>query len=674
MKRTLLIALLSACLLPSPAQDTPLPEELMERMIENSDESDAERVHEMLSDLLRNPINLNTCSESDLDATGLFTPFQLFGIMKYREKYGPFFSIYELAAIPGFTPQLLQSVAPLIALSDRPENNSRQLHRGTLLTNLAIRMPASLAYTTDSLTEPYYPGSPLKFTSRLKVEAGERWAAGAAFEKDPGERWTNSNRPEHFSGFLEYTPGKTLKKIILGNFRVHRGMGLVHGLGFSSGVNGIAIDGYRRSYAKGFASTLEYDYYRGIYAEVSKGTLSTDLFCSAKPEDISLFRLEDPINLFEKTRRTGLHRTLTERDGYDLARQHTAGFAINRSAEQWSLGWSATASGMVLTSRGRDSVERIAPGSVEEKLQGGLSCYGVGFGRGYELFGEAAMDHRARMAVIAGGTFEINPALLINVAFRMYQQGYTGQTPKAYGTGTKPENETGISYGIHVVPFNNARLFLNTDISGEHHATVNKNDPGYKSDPGFSIRNNLRFVYALKEGPDFEIRITGRSRQKSLNEAGPGNSSFHVERQNRYRLNGSWGLSEKLILSGRMEFATLHTNGKLRTGKVVYSQVKLTPLEQIRISYRYLAFDTDHWDNRIYTYEPGVRYSFLFPAWYGTGTRNLLVFSVKLNRWITVRSKLGITAYAHRRETGSGQDIRPGNQVWDGEIQIQLDF
>ncbi|MCA1746823.1 MAG: hypothetical protein LC655_03940, partial [Bacteroidales bacterium] len=362
------------------------------------------------------------------------------------------------------TQEMLQAVAPLIALSDAPVKNSRQLPRGTLLTNLAIRMPASLAYESDSLATPYYPGSPFKFTSRLRIDAGDRWAAGAAFEKDPGEHWTNSKRPEHFTGFLEYNPGKTLKKVILGNFRIHRGMGLVHGLGFSSGVTGVAIDGYRRSYAKAFASTLEYDYYRGIYAEVAKGKWSADLFCSARPEDISLFRLEAPVNLFEQIRRTGLHRTVSERDGYDLARQYNAGFSVNRSAERWYMGWSAAGSKMGLTNRGRDSVERIAPGINEEKLQGGLSCYGVGFGKGYELFGEVAVDHQAKVAVINGATVEVNPALLINFAFRMYQPGYTGQTPKAYGAGTKPENETGISYGMNVAPFNNARLFLGTDI------------------------------------------------------------------------------------------------------------------------------------------------------------------------------------------------------------------
>ena len=75
---------------------------------------------------------------------------------------------------------------------------------------------------------------------------------------------------------------------------------------------------------------------------------------------------------------------------------------------------------------------------------------------------------------------------------------------------------------------------------------------------------------------------------------------------------------------------------------MIYSQVKVIPKEKIRLTYRYLAFNSNHWENRIYTYEPGVRYSFLFPAWYGKGTRNILTVSAKLNRWLTVRSKLGM--------------------------------
>jgi hypothetical protein len=668
MIRILLTALLTLLLPASYSQYLPLFEDLAEEFTENDDETGQELVHEMLSDLLRQPLNLNACSESDLNASGLFSPFQVYGILKYRERYGPFFSIYELAAIPGFTQELLRNVAPLIALSDLQANTSRPAPRGMLLSNIAIRLPASMAYKPDSTGIPVYPGSPLKFTSRLRVDAGDRWSAAAAFEKDPGEFWMNKGRPEHFTGYLEYSGNKCLRKVTLGNFRIHRGMGLVHGLGFRTAGSGVVTGGYRRSYSKAFASTMEYDYYRGMYADLATGKWSADLFCSVKPEDISLFRLTAPVDLFEQVRKTGLHRTESERNGTDLARQQTAGFSVNRSSERWYLGMALAGTRMELTQLGRDSADRFAPGLFQTSPRGAVSIYGVAFGNRYELFGEAAINQHTATAVIAGGTLEVNPALQTHFSFRRFEQGYTGLTPKAFSAGTRPENETGINWGFSLAPFNHARLLLNTDIS---HKNIL---PGEPAVPGFYLRNHLVFSYVPKAGPELELKITGRSKQKNSGSDGPGNGEYLHELQYRFRLNGRYTLSDRIILSARLEQARLKTGGRSYSGKILYSQITVIPAEKVRITYRYLAFDSEHWDNRIYTYEPGVRYSFLFPAWYGTGTRNLLVLSAKLGRRFTLRSKMGLTAYAHRRETGSAYDIRPGNRAWDGELQIQLDL
>jgi hypothetical protein len=668
MTRILLTALLTLLLPGSYSQDLPLFEDLAEGFTENDDETGQELVHEMLSDLLRQPLNLNRSSESDLNTSGLFSPFQVYGILKYRERYGPFYSIYELAAIPGFTQELLRDIAPLIALSDLQANTSRPAPRGMLLSNAAIRLPASMAYLPDSAGIPVYPGSPMKFTSRLRVDAGDRWSAAAAFEKDPGEHWMNRGRPEHFTGYLEYSGDKWLRKVTLGNFRIHRGMGLVHGLGFRTAGSGVVTGGYRRSYSKAFASTMEYDYYRGVYAEIATGKWSADLFCSVKPEDISLFRLTAPADLFDQVRKTGLHRTDSERNGVGLARQQTAGLSINRSAGKSYLGMSLTGAAMGLTKYGRDSVDRIAPGLFQTSPRGALSIYGVAFGNRYELFGEAAINQHTGTAVIAGGTFELNPALQTYFSLRRFDPVYTGLTPKAYGAGTRPENETGINWGVSLAPFNHARLLLNTDISQKD------NMPGLPAVPGFYLRNHLVFNYFPKAGPELELRITGRSKQKNSGSGRSGNGEYNHEQQYRFRLNGRWAIADQIILSARLEQARLKTGGRSYSGKILYSQITVIPAEKVRITYRYLAFDSEHWDNRIYTYEPGVRYSFLFPAWYGNGTRNLLVLSAKLDRRFTVRSKLGTTAYAHRRETGSGDDIRPGNRVWDGELQIQLDL
>ena len=60
------------------------------------------------------PLNLNSSSAEELERTGLFTPYQLNNLLEYREKYGEIYSIYELAAIPGFHPSKVKEIQPFI--------------------------------------------------------------------------------------------------------------------------------------------------------------------------------------------------------------------------------------------------------------------------------------------------------------------------------------------------------------------------------------------------------------------------------------------------------------------------------------------------------------------------------------------------------------------------------
>ena len=43
---------------------------------------------------------------------------------------------------------------------------------------------------------------------------------------------------------------------------------------------------------------------------------------------------------------------------------------------------------------------------------------------------------------------------------------------------------------------------------------------------------------------------------------------------------------------------------------------------------RYNLFKIDRWENRIYVYEPGLLYSYNFPAFYGSGTKLTGVFRI----------------------------------------------
>lgn len=670
MKWNWIIPALTFCVMPSVCQQADLVEKIALQIVESGDAEDVEQLHEWIITLMRNPLEINSCSKSELNRSGLFTPFRVHGILKYRDAYGPFFSIYELAAIPGFRREVLEDIAPLVVFTEDHSPGKNIYHRGHLLTNLSDRFPHSDAYLHHDADSPHYEGPPFKFTSRLKYEVGTQWVFAASFDKDPGEQWTNRNRPEHLSGYIQYRPDKILTNLVLGNFRIHRGMGLVHGTGFSAGTagtTGIALNGYRQSYVKAFASTMEYDYYRGLYAAAESGHWSIDLFLSERPEDISLFRPGNSADLYEQVRKTGLHRTSSERRGYNLAREQAAGCSVNWSSAQGYLGMAGTRSKLQLTEIGRDSVRFIGPVMLPDTGRSNLSLYGVHFGNGLELFGEAATDQQFRIACTGGVMYELNAATMLSLSVRRYQPGFTGQTSKASGTGSEPENESGMNCGMVITPFSQARLFLNTDISRNILAAAG-------TPPGFHFRSNVRFVYNPVKETEMLFVYSSRSGPALLTGSSPGSRYYKNESLNRYRFHATYNLSEKTRLSARIECSVMQSGGDRHNGKTGYVQFKTAPKKGTTILYRLLLFDSEYWDNRIYTYEPGVRYSFLFPAWHGRGTRNVVVTSMKPWRWLTIRTKLGLTNYAHRRETGTGHDTREGNRILDAELQVQIDL
>src|SRR5690606_7492632 len=87
------------------------------------------------------------------------------------------------------------------------------------------------------------------------------------------------------------------------------------------------------------------------------------------------------------------------------------------------------------------------------------------------------------------------------------------------------------------------------------------------------------------------------------------------------------------------------------------------------ITTRYALFDAEAYDTRIYAYEPDVLYSFSTPAYYGRGSRWLIIA-----KW-TVLPKLDLWAryaqwnYSNREDIGSGYSLIEGNR--SSEVKFQ---
>ncbi len=666
MRKLLLISLFAGCSVLLVAQEDMLLETLTSLAVENDNERGTLDLQETIQELLQNPVNLNSCNEQKLLDCGLFTPYQVFGILKHLQDYGPFFSIYELATIPGFKKSFLVNIQYLVVFEEEESPNKKHKNsKGMVLTNIQQKFPESKAYLSNDSIQPAFPGSPFKISSRFKYEIGKNITLGVAYEKDAGERMFQNKKPEHTTGYFRYAPGKILKNLTLGNFGIHTGIGLVHGLGFNSNGNGVQLNGFRTSWSKPKASTAEYNYYRGVLAEIGIKKWSCTGFYSCKLEDISLFGMKDSNqtnNLLEAKRETGLHRTASELNGRDLAWQHAAGISLNRNHLHVNYGISASGSKMKTTKVLRDSVPFI---TKAKNTSGNLSVYAIAYGEKFEVYGEYAINEELTPALLIGGNIELNPALSMYSSFRYYNPDFTSQIPGAYGTGSEINNEIGLNTGLLIIPFRNAKIMLDNDVCYFPAASY------YLSTPGFNYRSKVEFTYKFKGGQEITAKYSIKSREVDALRNSPGTKITTIKTREQWRLHYSYVVTENFTLSGRTALAV---SGKKDYGFLMYQQVKVKSSDWLSMTYRILLFDIDSWDNRIYCYEPGLRYSFLFPSYYRTGLKNTLVISSKFSRWISLRCRLGHIHYSDKWETGSGVEIRDGDQVFDIEFQLQLTF
>lgn len=243
-------------------------------------------VYENLIQLYTAPLDLNTCTREELAATYLLNERQLNRFFEYRAQFGNFLSIYELQAIPEFELALIYRLLPFVTVA--PQN--RKLWNG--LTNpsdhyLLVRTEQLLeekrGATADAPqsrdgTLQKFAGSPLQWYARYRYSRSRDFSFGITAEKDEGEAfsWKPSAHkygPDFLSFHAQVQHRGRLKNLILGDYQLQVGQGLIYSAGFSLGKGMETVYTIRRPTTgiRPYTSVTETGFFRGIAATYSLG-------------------------------------------------------------------------------------------------------------------------------------------------------------------------------------------------------------------------------------------------------------------------------------------------------------------------------------------------------------------------------------------------------------------
>ncbi|AMQ57406.1 hypothetical protein AO498_13240 [Algoriphagus sanaruensis] len=652
-------------------------ESLIERLFPIPDEDiDYEALYELFNQFYLEPLDLNKSDAELLLTSQLFTPLQVQALLQYRQDQGPLISLYELQAIPEFDLETIYSILPFVSLGNssgkirdfirdigREENAYLILrHRRTLEKRKGYLKPEPEG------ASPYL-GDPNELYLRGRIQHGRTFSLGFTLEKDAGEKlwWNNpTSKGVDFTSF-HFFRGNTLhfKAIVLGDFQVSFGQGLVFGAGYSLGKGAETITSIRRS-SLGllpYSAVTEAGFFRGggISKSIKNWTITS--FASRVKRDarISELEIENSNNELSSSSlpMAGFHRTPSE-------------LATRKQLTETNLGGNVT----YLSSSGKLNLGMNGlfthfefPLQRTPRIYNGFefsgdknwvsSGYANFYLKNFLFFGEAAVSQSKGKGMVFGLMGSIHPKIDLSLLWRNYDRDFQSFYATGFSENSRPINESGTYLGIQIKPSKHWKINGYWDMF---------------SFPWLKFR-----VYSPTQGWEWLARVSYQPRksliayfqvrgeQKDRNLSATENSQPLYQLGSIQKVNGllnlETDLSKNLFLRSRVLFSSVNSTSFHSKGIMVLQDFKFS-FSKTKLTGRIAVFDTDDYDSRLYTFENNVLWTFSIPAFSGQGIRYYLITEQKVSDRISLYWRISRTSYADRVTISSGnQEILSPNQT-----------
>ena len=637
-------------------------EQFAERLFQVQDSDiDYEEVYESLLLYYTDPLNLNRASEAQLASLYILSPVQIQTFLAHRDRLGDLLSIYELQSIEGFDLQLIQNLLPFVTVRENVLDNRPLLGRMLVEPNnyLLLRYTRILedqrGYSGEETNG--YRGSQDKFYGRFRVNHRDDFSMGVTFEKDAGEKFNFNNRNgfDFYSGHFMVENQGAFRKIIVGDYQLQVGQGLVFGSGFNPGKGAETVNTVKRNTVgiRPYTSVLETGFFRGFGATIPINDFEITTFYSYLKQDGNI-QNDTLFNDFEEfvnsIQNSGLHRTRSESSSKDQIKEQSFGgivsFRPNRKFQVGISGLSTHYSTPILKSdRPFNTFEFRGKQNTTAST---FASYQIA---NFNFFGEAARSSSGGMGAITGFISSLSPSVDMAMSIRNYEKDFHSFYGLAFGEGSRNINERGIYWGLKYHPDRRFEVAAYYDKFSFPWLRFGIDAPSDGAEwlGRFTFRPTrdvTTYVQIREENREFSDIRENLSRLESRTKR---NYIFNVD----YRLNANFSMKS------RVQTSTLNEPGEFTKGYAIIQDLNFKT-GRFKVSTRMALFETDDFDNRQYAYERDVLYAFSIPAYNGQGVRNYVLVQYQLNSSINLWVRYARFSFNDRDNVGSGLEVSEG--------------
>ena len=673
----LLMLLLTSAV--SAQQDTTRSEveDDLERVLEDFDPENPElnndQFSEYLQELASNPVNINTADISELIRVPGLNLKVATALLHYRKTVASFTSVEELIEVKGIGPVTLDKIRPYITAgrAGTPERNGffnfRNWTAGGKL-EVFSRYQQSLEEKKGYRQLPAeggYLGPPMKYYQRFRYRS-EHFSANITQEKDPGELFEGTAGFDYFSWHVAIMDKGLLKDLVIGDYGLSFGQGLVMWNGGAFG-KGREVTGAVNRNGRGvsaYSSAQETDFFRGGAATLGDKFQVTG-FYSYRKRTASVIA-GDTIRFPQSS---GLHRTASERSRYNNTVQELYGGNIRGFLPIGHIG---------VTGYKTVFSKFIGKGTaVYDRYDfSGLSTSAFGIDYQFLLssllvFGEAARSENGGYGFITGMEHPLGGGTDLTMGYRNYSKDFQSIVGDGFGEMSGlPRNEEGIYVGLkHSV---NSSISLSGYFDQYRFPAprfgTTQSTRGYDWLGLLEIKlnRNLKLYMQVRseiKEDEYEVPDQFGRAQRILGEALRSTYRAHVE----YRVN------RKVRIRSRGEFVqSRQAGGEKESGFLMYQDLRVMPAPKWKIDTRVTVFETHSFDTRVYQFENDLLYVMSNEVLFGQGQRLYILLNYKPYRFMEVWAKYGITIFEDELTIGSGLDEIQGNRRSEAGVQVRI--
>ena len=651
-----------------------------------NEEIDLTTVMDQLNYFLEHPLNLNFASEDELESLGLLNEIQIRDLVLHRQLNGKFISIYELQSLKYWDLQTIQFILPFVKIEEKLD----QVHIGLKEALKKGSYEAYFRYQTipqvkngnvnvsDSIkmmSNSYYYGNKDHYYSRFRYSYRTNISVGITGDKDPGEQFFKGAEKQGFDFYSFHTfykGGKYLKSFALGDYQVQIGQGLNFWSGFAFGKTS-EVTNVKKSATtiRPYTSTDESRFLRGAAVELGYKQFSLLLFGSKKKMD-AIKDIDSSIIDEEKItsiQMTGLHRTTNEIARKNEITEKIGGLNLKYKFKSFQCGVASVYQGydFIYSKQYQPYNQFDFRGRSLVSTSGDYSWVI----RNFNFFGEiSTVSSTGTFVQLHGVLIALDSRASMSVVYRNYDKAYQTFFNSGFSEGTNTQNEKGIYVGLklklsNALTFNSyADYFLFPWLKYQ----VDKPSFGHE------------YLAQLNYKPSKQLEIYGRFReqlrQKNSRDSDGTISEVEDVLQRNYRFNLNYAVSESITLKSRIEYVTINRlSSQPETGVIIAQDLQYKPKSlPFDVSFRYVLFQTDSYDSRIYMYESNSPTVFSIPAYYYKGSRGYILFRYTFLKKFDLWIRYGNTIYVNKTSIGTGTEAINGSVKSDISIQLRMKF